>query len=267
MAETPRPQVNLRSVALPAEHGGWGFLIEPVLLGLLVASSLAGVCLGMAVFGGFLVRQPLKIALLDRRRQKRYARTTYAERFVLLYGSSALAGLIAAVLLADTRILLPLIAALPAFLAQIVYDARSDSRALLPELAGPLALGAVASSIALAGGWTVTAASMLWVIIAGRAVPSVLYVRARLRLEKSKPANPWWAIITSAGSVIVLGLLALGGFVPWLTVVAMLILLVRAARGLSSYRRPIPARVIGFQEMAFGLITIILAAAGYAWGW
>ncbi|MBZ0296495.1 MAG: YwiC-like family protein [Anaerolineae bacterium] len=34
---------NLRSVALPAEHGGWGFLIEPILLGLLVAFSVNGV--------------------------------------------------------------------------------------------------------------------------------------------------------------------------------------------------------------------------------
>lgn len=37
--------VKLRTVALPAEHGGWGFLFEPIVLGLLLAPTGAR-CLG-----------------------------------------------------------------------------------------------------------------------------------------------------------------------------------------------------------------------------
>jgi hypothetical protein len=39
----------VRLVALPAEHGGWGLLLEPIALGLAVAPSLAGTFLGMFI--------------------------------------------------------------------------------------------------------------------------------------------------------------------------------------------------------------------------
>ena len=56
-------------VVLPAEHGGWGLTLEPVLLGLLAAWSVAGLCLGVAAMLAFLVRTPLKLAAVDVRRE------------------------------------------------------------------------------------------------------------------------------------------------------------------------------------------------------
>ena len=38
-----------RSVAIPTEHGGWGLTLEPVVLGLAVAPSLAGIALGAII--------------------------------------------------------------------------------------------------------------------------------------------------------------------------------------------------------------------------
>jgi hypothetical protein len=229
----------------------------------LVAPSWAGVSLAIATFGAFLARQPLKIALVDRRRDKRYARTVFAERFALLYLAIAALGLLAAMSLSKLDILLPLLIAVPFGLVQLLYDARSDSRDLLPEVCGPVALATTSSSIAIAGGWSLVGALGLWAIIVARAVPSVLYVRARLWLEKDKPipAMPVW--ITSTLAVLAMIVLWLAGFVPVLAVVAMGILLVRAVYGLSKYRRPVPAKIIGFQELGLGLLTVILAAVGY----
>jgi hypothetical protein len=72
--------VPWRNVVLPAEHGGWGLSAEPVLLGLVPAPSLAGVCLGLATLTGFLSRHPLRLVLMDRRKDARYPRTKLAER-------------------------------------------------------------------------------------------------------------------------------------------------------------------------------------------
>ena len=47
---------TIRSVALPTEHGGWGFLAEPILPGLLVAPSWAGLLLSLAALAVFLDR-------------------------------------------------------------------------------------------------------------------------------------------------------------------------------------------------------------------
>src|SRR5512136_2263107 len=68
------PAVPLKAVALPAEHGGWGFLAEPVILGLVLAPSAAGVCLALAALAAFLARHPLRLLLLDRRKGTRYPR-------------------------------------------------------------------------------------------------------------------------------------------------------------------------------------------------
>ena len=78
-------RVRLRTVALPAEHGGWGFIVEPVLLGLLIAPSWSGLALAIASMAVFLMRQPLKVLTLDRRRGRQTARTRAARQFFLLY--------------------------------------------------------------------------------------------------------------------------------------------------------------------------------------
>src|SRR3954465_4543353 len=85
--------VRLKTLALPTEHGGWGITLEPVVLGLLVAPSLAGAGLALATVGAFLVRHPFKIVTGDRRRGRRFARTPYAERFTLVYAATGLGGL------------------------------------------------------------------------------------------------------------------------------------------------------------------------------
>src|SRR5215213_6728311 len=145
--------VRLKTVALPTEHGGWGITLEPVLLGLLVAPSVAGAGLALATLGAFLARHPFKIVAGDRRRGRRFARTPYAERFTLLYAAAGLAGLALAVFAsADYTFLLPLAAAAPLAAVQLRYDAAGRSRGLLPEVAGSLAMGSVACSLALLGG-------------------------------------------------------------------------------------------------------------------
>ena len=95
-AARPQPKerpatVPWRAVALPVEHGGWGFLVEPLVLGLVLAPSAAGACLALAAAAGFLARHPLRLWLLDRRKHVRYPRTALAER---VFAGYALVGLV-----------------------------------------------------------------------------------------------------------------------------------------------------------------------------
>ncbi|NHZ70059.1 MAG: hypothetical protein GWP18_00280, partial [Proteobacteria bacterium] len=52
-------------MALPTEHGGWGFTLEPILLGLLVAPSASAWEISAAALGIFLARRPVKILSTD----------------------------------------------------------------------------------------------------------------------------------------------------------------------------------------------------------
>lgn len=254
---------RLRPIALPTEHGGWSFIAEPVLLGLLVAVSWAGVFIGVAAFGVFLLHQPLKIALKDTRKGKTYPRTVWAWRFALGYAAVALIGTLLALLTTQHSFWPPLLLAAPFALIQLRYDVTNRGRELVPEICGALALLFVAPMIASAGGWPFANALALWGILAARTVTSIVYVRARLRLERGENPDrvlPFAAHLIGLAVVLVL---AITGFAPWLTVAALVILLVRSTYGLSEYRRPAPAKVIGVQEIGYGLLVAVLTAVGY----
>ncbi|GAB4481792.1 MAG: YwiC-like family protein [Anaerolineae bacterium] len=255
-------RASIKSIALPAEHGGWGFLFEPILLGLFAAPSAAGLLLGLAALAAFLLHQPLLIAIKDRRKGKRWARTALADRFALLYGLIGAGALALAVWIAPHRFWLPLLIAVPLGLIKLGYDLSSASRAAAAELVGALAFGALAPAIALAGGRGLWPALMLWALLAGRTIPAILYVRARLRLERGREVSSRGVGLAHLAAVIAAGVLAWRGAAPLLSVVALALLLARALWGLSPHRRRVPARVIGFSELGWGLLTVILIGLG-----
>src|SRR5947209_5867668 len=164
-SDTRQNRVRLRPVALPVEHGGWGFSLEPVALGLLVAPSLLGLFLSVTTLAAFLARHPLKIAM----------------------------------------------------------------------------------SIALADGWQSSLAFGLWAILAARAVPSVLYVRARLKRLHRQEASTSKTIVIHVLAIAAASVLAWAKLVPVLSVVALSILLARTVYGFSRYDRQATARLIGFR--------------------
>ena len=261
-----RPQqVRWRTVALPVEHGGWGLTLEPVVLGLCVAPTLPGALLALATLAAFLTRHPLKLVTGDRRRGRRFPRTPVAERFALAYATVALVAFLLALKTAPAVFLWPLVVAAPFALVQLVYDALGRSRALLPELSGATALAALPASIALAAGWALAPAFALWAVLAAtRVVPSIFYVRARLRKNHGKQASITPVLVAHlAGCALVIAF-AQSGLIPMLAIAAAVLLLLRAAFALSPLCPQVSAKQVGFSEIGFGLITILTLAFGYA---
>jgi hypothetical protein len=256
-------RVVIRSVALPSEHGGWGFLLEPILLGLLVAGSVSGILLAISAVGVFLIHQPLKVALKDRLKRRRPVRTIWAERFVVIYGLIALVPFIVLLLTTDRAFLLPVALAVPFAAVQLYFDSRNQSRRLIPEIGGALALAMIAPAIAVLAGWQLLPALTLWLLLALRAVPSILYVRARLQLERDHPIVPLPVWMSHAAAVGVSIALSITGAAPSSAIIACCVLLIRSVVGLSRYRKPRPAKIIGMQELGYGLLTVILIAVGY----
>lgn len=258
----PRPR--MRPVALPAEHGGWALLLEPALAGLVAAPTVAGGLLALAALGAFLARHPLGLALADRRRGRRYPRTALAERFALGYGLGAALALGLAALLAPSPFWPALLAAAPLGLAQLAYDLRRRGRALPAELAGALALAALAPAILLAAGREPAAALALWALLAARSIPAILSIRCRLRRARGEPA-PAWPALLAHGLALAVGLaLAAAGAGPWIAVALLAVLLLRASIGLAPRARPTPAVTIGLQELAFGIVFALAVGAALA---
>ncbi len=265
-AASSTPRVALKSVALPVEHGAWGFLLEPALFGLVLAWSGAGVALAFVALCTLLLQTPVSMLAADARRGRVYPRTRLARRVAAAYAAVWLGGLaIAWALTGDLAWAVPAVLALPLAAVQLRYDARNRARELFPEAAGAVAMGALAACIAVADGWALGPALALWGLLALRAVPAIVYVRARLRLERGAAVSPvaTWAL---HGAALAVGVGAWAtGWLAWPVVAAYALLAARAGWGLSPWRRPVAAKVVGFGELGFGVATVLLLAAAVAW--
>jgi hypothetical protein len=154
--------------------------------------------------------------------------------------------------------------AAPFAAVQLAYDARLKSRQLLPELMGAVALGSVAAAEMRAAGLPLVACLAAWALLAAKASGAVLYVRARLRHDRGLAANRTTAVTFHVGALCLALLLARVGYVPWLAVPAFVLLLARAAHGLSRIHPRARPQVVGILEMAYGLSFVLLLAIGYA---
>jgi hypothetical protein len=251
-----RPRPNLRPIALPTEHGGWGFLLEPILLGMLVAPSWAGLLLGLAALSAFLTRQPLRFALQDLVRRRSYPRTTWCWIFVAIYATLAASFFAGSIAMAGWHLFIPLGLVAPLAITQVFYDARNRSRSLFPELCGSVALSSVAAAVAIAGGMRIVPALMLSAVVVARTIPSIVYVRTLLQRAHGLAASSWPSLVAHAAAACLVAT-----FAPLLATSAMLLLLARAIHGLS--HEPPRAQTLGWREMSFGVMTVGLTAAGY----
>jgi len=261
-AKNAAPAPPWRLVMLPTEHGGWAFLAEPMLLGLLVAFSASGVLLAVGALAGYVARQPLKLFAADRRRGKRYPRTVMAERGFAACAVIAAAALAGAAAIGDRRLLLGIGAMAPLAATALAFDLGQRSRAVAAEVSAALALAGLATSIALAGGWPNAQAFGLWAALAGRVIPTIVYVRARLRLERGEPAPIVAALAAAAGAIGATALLAAAGLVHPFATLAMGLLLARAAWFLSPLRPKLSTAMLGVTEIVFGLATVLAIAGG-----
>jgi hypothetical protein len=239
---------------LPTEHGGWGFLLEPLVLGLAVAPSFAGFLIAVAAILGFLTRQPLKLAMQDALRGKTYPRTRWCRIFAVGYATGALCALALAVTVASPASLLPFALVAPLAAVTLVFDARNRSRAPFPEYAGAVAMGSTAAAIAIAGGLSLTASFALMALIALRGIPAIVYVRTLLR-RAHKQAVASWPALAAHATAIPLAWLVSGS---WLATAATTALMGRAVWGLA--HPPVAARTIGWREIAWGALTVAMFA-------
>lgn len=245
------------------------------MLGLLLAPTLAGSLLVVAATGAFLAQHPLSLLLADVRRGKRFPRTTMAAVFAAGYSLVALAAFVLALRFnTGGQFLTPLLLAAPLAAVQLWFDMRNRGRALTPELLGAAALGSLAAATALTGPWSLATALTVWLLLVLRSTPSILYVWARLVLERAHQRHrvpdqaeflPLRRAALAAATTAALGTVvaAAAGWLPWLAALPFPLLLLRCWLGTSRWRKPRRAPVIGVLELAFGVGTALLIALAF----
>lgn len=190
--------IPLKSVAIPTEHGGWGFTLEPILLGLLLSPGPHTLGLFLLGLFGFLARHPLKLVYQDLRKGKRYPRTHLASRVGGIYLALAFLGFALAVLTAQGPFLLPLLLALPLGAYMLGADMQNRSRDLFPEIAAALTMASLAPAGVLAGGLGLEVAWGSFLALALRDVAALYYARTQvLRARGARPKHYRTTLLTS----------------------------------------------------------------------
>lgn len=250
-----------RAVAVPSEHGGWGLTGEPILLGLLLAFSWAGLAVGAAAMLAFLARTPLKLAVVDRRRGRDLERTSLARKVSFVEITILVTLGVAALVGGGWQWLVPVAIAAPLFGVELWFDVRSRGRRLVPELCGAVGMGAVASAIVVAGGGSNTLAAGVWLVLAARSVAAIPFIRTqimRLRRGRVSTRSSDLAQLTAlvfAGAAVAVDADMLIGSLGVLAIVVAQFTWVR--------RSPVPpAKVLGMRQMALGFALVAVTAIG-----
>ncbi len=260
----PSPlRVSWRAVALPADHGGWGFLLEPLLLGILVAPTLRAAVLAITVAAAFLLRQPVKVIVADWQRGRSYTRTLWAWRFALLYTVLVITGIVTVSLMAGVEWMVPSLIALPVGIVFLYFDFLQPGRSWQAEVSAPLALASAAASIGILDGWSLGPSLALWAVLVMRAIPAVLYVRTRLRLDRGNRVETWIPVVAYLIGLLVVITLVIVDLLPPIAILPFALLLIRTAHGLSPWRWRASVKAIGVSELTVGIVCVILVAAGY----
>lgn len=249
----------LRSIAVPTEHGGWGLTAEPVALGLAVAPSIAGLCLGSAAIIAFLARTPLRVVLVDRHRNRDLDRTGLARRVLLVEVAVIVALVAGAAVTATATFWWPAAIAAPLVATELWFDTRSRSRRLVPELAGTYGICSVAAMILLATGHPPAEAIAAWLILAGRATTAIPHVRAQIaRLHRRSWSSRELIVADFAALAVAIAAVAIDPTVaPGAVAVAGVVTIQRITA-----RTPVPAKVIGIRQTILGLAVVAATVAG-----
>ena len=109
-------------------------------------------------------------------------------------------------------------------------------------------------------------AASLWFIFVARSIPSILYVRNRLLLEKGKPYSRTAPTVAHLVAVAVVGILTYLELSSYLASGVMLVLLWRSVAGLSPDRKKLKAMQIGVWEIVYGTLIALLVAVGFRLG-
>lgn len=262
---SPSPTVaapSVRSVAMPTEHGGWSLTLEPALLGLLVAWSWPGLALGVAAMVAFLARTPLKLVLVDRWRGRWLARTTLAAKLAAVELAVIAALAVYVAWAGDRRLWVPLAFAAPLIVLQLGYDMRSRSRRLLPEMAGTVGMGSVATAVALAAGADAKVAAGLWIVVAARGGAAVPYVRTQVLRLHERAHHLWHSDLAQFIALVAAAAGWASGLIP--AAASLAVAAVAVFNTVSVRLAPRPAKVIGMQQMVFGFVVIAITAVAVA---
>lgn len=260
----------LRHVALPGDHGSWVFLFSPLLIGLAAGGrgSVVSVYLVVATLAGFLIRQPLTIAVKIYSGRRARHDLAAAVFWAGLYAAIGMLHVTGLALRGFGYVLYLALPGVPVFAWYLYLVARrSERRQLLMELAATAVLSLSAPAAFWIGvGRPDPAGWILWGLVWIQTTASIVYIYLRLeqRLLATRPdlgarlrmALP--ALLFTTGNLLLVMLMGRRGLVPALLPLAYLPQWLESIRGTLRPALSAKPKTIGLEQLAVSVAFTIL---------
>lgn len=256
----------LKAVALPVEHGGYGILLEAVLVGLGLAPTAAGVFYAFAFLAAFFMAQPAKVLLSEKVPLRVSSRRKAAILMLAVYGLPGAVFFLLG-LNGTSASIFPALYVLLLFAAyQMLALLGRKNREFLTTVTGSMLLSAAAVFILLAGGSPLVKAVSVWILLGARAISAISYVRFRLRAARGDESGlrTAWTVHGVSG-LIILALVLLKA-IPVLAAAGYFLIAARNAYVAAAARAAVKPQVIGFQQFRLSLFNALLIIFAFSFG-
>lgn len=253
------PRSTWRELVVPREHGSWSLALEPLVFGLIIAPSIAGGWLAVAVMAAFFARRPLRIAWSE----TRPARRQDAIVSLAACGCISLLAVAASIAVAGAAAMVWLVPSMVAGSWFLSYDLRNGGREEAAEIAGAAAFALLPMALAAVGGAAAAPAFAIGVVMCARAVPAVMCVRASLRAVKTGVRRPMPALVAALVAFVSTAALVRMELAPATALGAVALFTLRTLALLVFPRPSFRARTIGMIEAVLGVAFVV--AVGVAW--
>jgi hypothetical protein len=259
-----------RAVALPADHGTWVFLLTPLLIGLYAGGrwTTPSFYLVVAALSGFLMRQPLTIAIKALSGRRERADLPAAIFWIAIYAAVGLAHVTGLALRGYGYVLLLAVPGVAVFAWHLYLVSRRQERDQLAiELLGSGVLALSATGAYWIGvGRTDPGGWLLWGLAWIQSAASILYVHLRLDQRSAAADLTWGELVAMARPALALATLNLGfvsalcaaNVVPRWLFLPYLVQWLEVLRGTLQPAIALQPRAIGFRQLAVSTLFTLL---------
>ncbi|HID39744.1 MAG TPA: hypothetical protein EYP36_09565 [Calditrichaeota bacterium] len=251
---------SIKAVALPKEHGAWGYVLEPFVLVLVVAFSLPGLYLMMAAFLFFLAHRPTSLVARPRNQTQNYLLSIGVS---LVYIVGGLLMLVLAFPLLSVKSMLLFGSGTVIMVGYLVFDIYKKKRSLIAEQVVPVALSLMALSVPALAGWPDNRLIAFFFLLLTRPVPTTFYIHTRLKLDKGVEYSANMVYFSHSIALAYAVVAAFNEWIPKSLILAVSILTIRAVRGISPFRKRQNVKQLGIMEFGYGILFVLITAAGY----
>ncbi len=251
--------MKITKIAFPQEHGSWGFFLEPLALGLIVAYSYEGLLVALGSFFIFLAHQPVRIFFDGKTAQSDKSKSFAV---LLVYLGVAALSLWKAIVMVNLSSMLPFFVAIALMSGFLLVELKTRKENFIARLIPPLAVDLIAVTIVNAGGWDIPKSVAFYWVLLGRSVTTSFYIHEKLKKLRKQKFDAGYIFASHAVILIALTFTAWSGLTPYLAMVSVVVLLIRSAIGLKTEKKT-NVRKIGLWEFAHGIIFVAINAIGY----